>query len=93
MSQTSHLADHPFGAAVSLTPPGERRRRRGWPIPLVGQSERDRGLVPAMDRLPAEFVGSLDDRSRERSNADADSEDGGCEMAPANARRMSCVNG
>ncbi len=41
MSQTSHLAHHPFGAAVARSPhPASGGGGEGWPIPLVGQSER-----------------------------------------------------
>ena len=42
MSQTSHLARHPFGAAVDrLSHPAGASGGggEGWPIPLVGQSE------------------------------------------------------
>ena len=44
MSPTSHLAHHPFGAAVARSPhPASGGGGEGWPIPLVSQSERTRG--------------------------------------------------
>lgn len=57
MSQTSHLAHHPFGAAVARSPhPASGGGGEGWPIPLVGQSERGGGLVAFVDRVRMELV-------------------------------------
>jgi len=61
MSQTSHLAHHPFGAAVARSPhPASGGGGEGWPIPLVGQSERGGGLVAAVDRVHMELAATYE---------------------------------